>query len=100
MAEEVRSECRQTLVLALGPAIFDGHGLTRDVAELAEGLLVGGRHFCKRARCPATEKPDQWLPLLRVRSKRPRRQPAKQRDELAPPHGLSPARIAPYHAVK
>src|SRR5262249_8736422 len=42
----------------------------------------------------------RWIDL-RARRERPgSRCAAEQRDELAPPHGLSPARIAPYHVVK
>src|SRR5205085_7671067 len=51
---------------------------------------------------PQEADPSHPLPLLRDRRERPhRRRAADERDELAPPHGLSlNPRTTPYHILK
>src|SRR5262249_25223906 len=83
---------RQTIILALRPAIFDRDVLTFDVtgftqplAECGQGSRIG------RGRC-AVEKTDQRdRCLLRPRQDRPAdgRRAAEQRDELAARHSIT-----------
>src|SRR5262249_22453097 len=83
---------RQTIILALRPAIFDRDVLTFDVtgftqplAECGQGSRIG------RGRC-AVEKTDQRdRCLLRPRQDRPAdgRRAAEQRDELAASHSIT-----------
>src|SRR5262249_25438866 len=85
---------RQTIILALRPAIFDRDVLTFDVtgftqplAECGQGSRIG------RGRCAVekTDQRDRWL--LRPRQDRPAdgRPAAEHWDELAAPHSIPPA---------
>src|SRR5262249_51673425 len=93
----------QAIAAPVCPAIFDRDRAALDPTEVVEPPRECGRPLTFRQRCAVPQEPDNWsLPrLLRARRERPRRRRAtEQGDELAPPHGLSPARIAPYHVVK
>src|SRR5262245_48444532 len=83
----------KALILSLRPAIFDGNVAALLVAERTQPVAewpdeirfkLGGRV------AQETDPGDFRGRLLRSRRERPRRRAAEQRDELAPPHGLSP----------
>jgi hypothetical protein len=71
-ADEVGGQCRQLIVMALRPAVFDRQILSLDVAGFAQSLADRGQKNCSS---PAgTEDADhRHRLLLRARSERPSR---------------------------
>ena len=90
-ANEFGCQCRQPIVAAVRPAIFDRHVPALDMTGLASG--PGGTRATERVsiRRRGAEKPDhRHRRLLRPRRERPRRRrAAEQRDELAPLHSIT-----------
>src|SRR6266581_1657517 len=83
---------RQSLVSAFRPAILDRHVLAVYVAGFLQSLAKRG---CVGSiplrRCAVEESDCRHRRLLCPRRERPRRsRSAEKRDELPPPHGLSP----------
>jgi len=71
-AHQVRRQFRQTIDLALGPAILDGDVLADDVVALLERMLELGQLYLKRRGRSAVKKPDHGhRRLLRARRERP-----------------------------
>jgi hypothetical protein len=89
--------------MALRPAVFDRHALALDEASFLE-TLAERSHVIQSflRRLDVHEADHRHRRLLRARRERPRRRPANESDELAPPHGLSPLRpgTAPYHIIE
>src|SRR5262249_14209920 len=84
-------QCRQPVVLAFRPAIFDPQIVADEKASFAQSLAERGQQNIllkvSRSRTEITDGP--WRRLLRARRKRPRRRAAKKRDELAAPHPIT-----------
>jgi hypothetical protein len=89
-ADQICRECRQSIVLALGPAILD-----RDIAALGKSALAkafaeGFEAAGEGLRGFRTDIPDQWHRQgLGAQGERQRCRTADRRDEVAPPHGIS-----------
>src|SRR5262245_10592856 len=85
---------RDLFILALGPAVFDRHTTSLDVASFLQATAERSQDIRIRLRQCAAEKPDhRYRRLLRARRERPRSdRAAEQCDELAPPHGLPSGR--------
>jgi hypothetical protein len=84
-ANQIGRHCGQSIVLTLGPAVFDEHVLAFSVAGFAQALAEGGGHIhIFPGRSPIEEPDHGHRRLLRVRRQRPRRCAAEKRDELAP----------------
>src|SRR5262249_51980652 len=95
---QIGSECRQTVVLALRPAIFDHHIAAFDEAGFAQATAKCVHELPEGTLLRAIEEPDHrhyWL-LLRARRERPRgSRAAEQRDELAPAaHSITSSAIS------
>jgi hypothetical protein len=75
----------QSIVLTLGPTVFDRHITPFHVASFGQ-TLAKYRHLRREwPRQSRAEKPDhRQRRLLRLRGERPRRRPAEKSDELAP----------------
>ena len=86
-ANQIGRQRRQSIVLAVRPAIFDRDVLALDIAGFASGpggTRADGMRVRVR-RCAAEEPDHRHRRLLRARRERPRsRRAAEQRDELAP----------------
>ena len=95
-ANQIGRRARQSIDLALGPAVFDRHVLALDIAALLKALAERAQVVCKRDWRSAVEKPNhRHRRLLRARRERPRRRrAAEQRDELAPLHSITSSAIA------
>jgi hypothetical protein len=87
---------RQSIILTLGPAVFDRHIPALDEAGFAQTLAERGHHRGVSARRFAVEPSDhRHRRLLRLRRKRPRgRRAAEQRYELAPFHSITSSAIS------
>src|SRR5262249_47875775 len=86
-ANQIGGQYRQSIVVTLGPAVFDDDVLVFDGAGLRQALAEG----CDETRVfpgrRAIEEPDhRQRVLLRARRERPRGRAAEQRDELAALH--------------
>src|SRR5262249_16167964 len=95
-AHQVRRQCRQLIVLIVGPAVFDGHVLTFAIADLAQPPTKCGHEVRVRVWRAAAQKSDHRHPrLLRARRERPRdRSAAEQRDEIAARHSITSSAMA------
>jgi hypothetical protein len=92
---KIVSQCSQAIVLAVCPAIFDGHILTVNVSRFFQTLKEGterGREALGRSTVKKSDHRQRML--LRKRRERPRRCAAQKRDELAPPHSMTSSAIA------
>src|SRR5262249_31216176 len=89
---EISSQQGETIVLSLSIAILDGYVLAFDVARFGQGAEKCRDIRRHRSWRSGIKKPNhRHRRLLRARRKRPRGgRAADQRDELAPPDGLSP----------
>src|SRR5262249_11426947 len=80
----------QSIKLILGPAVFDRHVLTLDIARLLQALAERPQPFRDRIGRSGVQIPDhRHRRLLRPRRQRPRRRTAEQRDELASLHSIT-----------
>jgi hypothetical protein len=99
--DQIGRHSRQSIVLAVRPAIFDRHVLSIDIPHLAQALAEGEQTARPGVRRCAAEEPDhRHRRLLRARRERPRGcRAAEQRNELTPPHvghgGFLPPRSEP-----
>src|SRR5262245_25565280 len=96
-ASQIGCQCWQTIVVTFGPAVFDRHVPTIDIAVFSQALPKRDQEVCILLGRPSVKKPDhRHRRLLRARRHRPRRRrPAEQRDELAAFHSItSSARIS------
>ena len=89
---ELGRQRRQSISSAFGPAVIDADIAMLDIASLAQAAPERRNEVRELAGRFQAEKPDhRHRRLLRARHERPRRRCApEQRDELAPPHGLTP----------
>jgi hypothetical protein len=101
MPKQLADECRQSIVLALGPAIFDRDVLPLDVSALLQPLMECCECIGGLARGPTAEKADhRHRRLLRTRRERPRdSRAAKQPDDIAPTHVEHGAHSSHYGRV-
>src|SRR5262249_54632496 len=81
----------QPVHLIFGPAVFNRHILTFDVASFFEALTECAQTVLhQRVRRSDIDKPDyRHYRLLRACRERPRRPTAAQRDEPASPHSIT-----------
>ena len=95
-ADEIGRQCRQPIVLTLGPAIFDGQVAALDEARVAQAPVesrhiprpIRRRHAVKRAN-----HRHRWL-LCSCRERPCHCRTAEQRDELAPFHSITSSALA------
>jgi hypothetical protein len=86
-ADEVGGQCRQPIIVALRPAVFQCQVLSHDVAALAQSLVERGYKRIRVGRRNRAEVADhRHRLLLRTRGQRPRRCAAEQHDEIAALH--------------
>src|SRR5262249_30132077 len=87
-SDQINCQCRQPVVLAFRPAIFDPQIAADEKASFAQSLAERGQQNIllkvSRSRTEITDGP--WRRLLRARRERPRGRAAEQDDELSPPH--------------
>src|SRR5262249_61904934 len=86
-ADQFSSQRRKPIELPIGPAVFDGHVLTLDIAGLLQALMKFGQtsHRKHRRGCRAEIPDHRHRRLLRARRQRPRGSHAgDERDEVAP----------------
>ena len=98
---QIGSQCRQSIVVALSPAVFDRNVPALDVTRFAQALVERSHTTRPQVKRFASEKPNhRHCRLLRARSKRPRsRRTAKKRDELAPSHATLTRASGPCNNV-
>src|SRR5262249_57381492 len=83
-AYEIGYQHRQSIVVALGPAIFDDHVAALDIAGFAQSFTDRRHHMSARPWRTTVEISDhRSRRLLPARRERPRGSTAGQRDELA-----------------
>ena len=94
-ANQIVGECRQSIILAFGPTVFDRHvppldgaGFVQTLAECSEPLRERPR------RHPAEEPNDRHRGLLCARCKRRNRRTAEKRDERTSLH------VCPRHGTR
>ena len=76
----------QPLVLAFGPAIFDGDIAAFGVARFTQAPAEGCQQGRPGRGTRGAQQPDYRRPLLRARNERqPSRRAAESQDEIAPP---------------
>jgi hypothetical protein len=63
LTDEISGQCRQSVIVTVGPAIFNRHVPPVDIAALAQSLPERGYKRCIRARRGAAEKADHRHPL-------------------------------------
>src|SRR5882762_6798839 len=93
-------QCRQSIILAVRPAIFDRHVLALDISCILQSLAERVQTDRISVRRCAAKKPDhRHSALLRTRGEWPRhRRATEKRDELASLHGRRPKQATtPYH---
>jgi hypothetical protein len=88
---KLRGQSRQSIVVVVGPSIFDGDIAILDKAGLGKPALEveenSTARFCKGR--DAKKSDHRHRHLLGARRKGPRCRAADKRDELAPPHARS-----------
>jgi hypothetical protein len=68
MANQIGCECRQSIILALGPAVLDPNVATLCETCFAQALVKRPQATCEQIRRFAAEKSNDWhLRLLRTR---------------------------------
>src|SRR5262249_10652739 len=85
---QLRRKRRQSLVVTLGPTVFDFGVLALNIADLSQTLTKGAQTMLIQVRRCIAEKPD-YRYRGRLRPRRGRRaggRAAEQRDELASSH--------------
>ena len=89
-ANQIGGERRQSIILALRPAVFDRHVPALDSAGFVQALAECSEPLRERPRRHPAEEPNhRHRRLLRARGERPPgRRAAEKRDELAPSHCL------------
>ena len=97
-ANEICSQSRQSVILALRPTVFDRDVPALDTARLVQALPEGSQPETVGLRRAGAEPANHWHWLLGARSERPSdRRATDQRDELAAQHaqdtGDAPAAI-------
>src|SRR5262249_42419291 len=105
MPKQVDDECRQSIVLTLGPAIFDGDVLPFDVSALLQSLMECCECIGGLAGGPTAEKADhrhgRLLPPRALHFHREQQTAAAdQGNELTPrrvEHGLLPEPAVPAY---
>jgi hypothetical protein len=87
-ADQVSRQRWQAIILTVGPAVFDLHIPTFDIAGFLQALKKRGHISRVWRRRWRAKKPDRrHRRLLTPRGQRPGdRRPAYKRDELPPPH--------------
>jgi hypothetical protein len=90
-ADEIGRQCRQPIILAFGPAVFDSDVLALDMSGVGQTLPERRDNRRIVAKRPAVEKSDQrQRRLLRARRERPSgRRATDQCDELAALHSIT-----------
>ena len=85
---QVSRQGRQTIKLAFGPTIFNGHVLPFDEIRCGQALPERRGQMVECIARSAMKKPDhRSCRLLRARGERPcRRQPAYSTEKFPPPH--------------
>src|SRR5207253_2656233 len=85
---QIARERRESIVLTLGPPMFDSHVLALDIAQFGKTLTEGSHDLRPLGKGCGAEKPDhRHRPLLRPCRQRPsRRRAAEKGDELPPLH--------------
>src|SRR5262249_38410511 len=87
---QISHQSRQSIILALGPAVFDRHTASLDVASFLQATAERSQDIRIRPRQCAAEKPDyRYRRLLRARCEWPRSRAAEQRDERAALHSIT-----------
>src|SRR5262245_63506283 len=88
---QIGSECRQTVVLALRPAIFDHHIAAFDEAGFAQATAKCVHELPEGTLLRTIEEPDHWHRwLLRPRRKRAgHRRAAERQAERAALHSIT-----------
>src|SRR6267378_1258604 len=97
---QVGRQCRQSIILAVRPAIFDRHVLALDISCILQSLAERVQTDRISVRRCAAKKPDhRHSALLSTRGEWPRhRRATEKRDELASLHGRRPKQATtPYH---
>src|SRR5262245_15441617 len=89
-ASQIGCQCWQTIVVTFGPAVFDRHVPTLDIAVFSQTLPKRDQEVCILLGRPSVKKADhRHRGLLPARHERPRHRAAEQGDELAPPHSIT-----------
>jgi hypothetical protein len=79
---QLSRQCRQSVVLILGPAVFDRHVSALDVAHLIQAKAERVHNVREQVRRCCIEKADHRnARLLRARRERPRRRRAAEKDD-------------------
>src|SRR5262245_59587728 len=91
MADQIRCQFRQTIVLTFRPTVRDQNIVAFDIAGFIEAFSKCGQPMGLCASRRAAEKSNhRHCRLLRPRRERPRgRRAAEQRDEVAPLHSIT-----------
>src|SRR3984893_2825246 len=98
---QIGRQFRQSIVLVVRPAIFDGHVFALDMAGLAQALAERANTVgVLVARCEVEEPDHRHRLLLRPRRERPcGRRAAEKRNEIPPPHGVRPSGRGPHPSI-
>src|SRR5580704_6989132 len=89
-AQQLVRQRRQSIILALSPAIFDSYVLTIDVAGFAQTFAERRKEIRKLSlRCAFETSNHRQRRLLRTYCDRPNRRATDQPDELAPSHSIT-----------
>src|SRR5262249_3728023 len=90
-ANEIGRQLWQAIISAFRPAIVDRHVLALDVTGVSEALPERGHELGPFSSEGGIDEADhRHRRLLRARRQRPRRRAAKQGDELAAVHSITP----------
>ena len=101
-AREFRRQRRQSVVLALRPAVFDRHVPAFDVSVFGQSPTERGHHMRALVGRRCAEIPDhRHRRLLRARRERPRRRRTAQNTEkFPPPHARPQAQETASYRLK
>src|SRR5262249_14321213 len=83
---------RQSIILAVQPAVFDRYVLALDIADVLQALAKSAQTVDRTVRRCRMEEPDhRRRRLLRTRGERPRGRASEECDEVTPSHANCPS---------
>src|SRR5262249_16724722 len=88
-AYQLGCQRRKSIILAIGPAIDNGHVLAFNIAGFRQGTMKSAQPVRDGVSRRRIEKSDHRHRTLRARRQRPRGRAAEERESVAPLHSIT-----------